>query len=282
MKPLSTELQTHLQGEVLTLAHCWKITRRDATVLGFTSHDQDIVYDSVTYYSSPGFTPSDITSNAELAVDHLDVEAVLDSSFMTEADIMAGLYDFAQLEVFLLNYRDLTQGALNLRTGWIGEVTVGRGYFVAEVRGLMQSLSQHIGELYSPSCRAKLGDSRCQVNMSGYTVTGTVTSVSNQRVFADSSRSEASGYFDFGKITFTSGANAGLSMEVKEFLQGDAIRLMLPMPHAITIGDTYSLQAGCDKTLSTCASRFSNAVNFRGEPHVPGIDNMLQTVSTRT
>jgi uncharacterized phage protein (TIGR02218 family) len=77
-----------------------------------------------------------------------------------------------------------------------------------------------------------------------------------------------------------SGANSGISMEVKEYTQGRMI-LALPMPNAITIGDNYTIQRGCDKTLTTCRDVFSNVVNFRGEPHVPGIDKMLETASTR-
>jgi uncharacterized phage protein (TIGR02218 family) len=53
------------------------------------------------------------------------------------------------------------------------------------------------------------------------------------------------------------------------------------MPFAVEEGDSYSLQAGCDKTLPTCITRFNNALNFRGEPFVPGTDKMLETSSTR-
>lgn len=281
MKPISANLKTHIAGEVTNLATCWKITRRDSVVLGFTDHDTDIMYDSVIYQAASGFSPSAVADNSELAVDNMDVEGVLDSASIAEADIHAGLYDFAEIEVFMINYLDTSQGILSLRTGWIGEVKYGKNRFVAEVRGLMQSFAQNIGQLYSPSCRAILGDSRCGINLSGYTVSSTVTSISDRQIFSDSTRAEAKGYFDSGKITFTSGNNNGLSMEIKTFTDG-VITMVFPLPYDIEIGDSYTMIAGCDKNFSTCVAKYNNAVNFRGEPHIPGIDRMLETAGTRS
>jgi uncharacterized phage protein (TIGR02218 family) len=156
------------------------------------------------------------------------------------------------------------------------------------VRGLTQSLSQTMGQLYSPSCRATLGDSRCKIDMTsgGNTVTGSITGVGSNIEFTDSTRTEASGSFTFGTISFTSGANNGLSMEIKEHLYstgtGGQLTLALPLPYPMLAGDTYSLTKGCDKTIATCFSRFNNVVNFRGEPLVPGLDRMLETAGTRS
>lgn len=281
MKPASANLTAHLALEVTTLATCWKLTRTDSTVMGFTDHDTDIVYDSVTYTAATGFTPTAVENNSNLAVDNLEIEGVLDSSAIAEEDINAGLYDYAQKEIFLVNYNDLSQGDLNLRTGWLGEVRYSKDQFVAEVRGLVQNLAQNIGDLYSPSCRALLGDSKCKINIASYTVTGSITSVADNQIFTDSSRTEDTGYFNFGKITFAGGGNNGLSMEVKEYTDDGKIILVFPMPYEVQAADTYSIHAGCDKNLDTCRDKFSNVVNYRGEPHVPGLDKMLETAGTR-
>jgi uncharacterized phage protein (TIGR02218 family) len=102
-------------------------------------------------------------------------------------------------------------------------------------------------------------------------VTGAVTSVSEaRRVFRDTSRTEATGYFTGGLLTWTSGSNKDATMEVKYHDGGiDEIQLVLPMSFNILVGDQYSVYAGCDKALTTCRDKFSNLVNFRGEPHVP-------------
>ena len=281
MKSVSTALADHLAGEVTSLATCWKVTRRDAQVLGFTEHDVDLLVEGVTYQAATGFTPTAIENSSALNVDNLDVEGLLDSGAITESDLLAGLYDFAEIEVFQVNHTAPDEGKLMLRLGWLGEVRVQNQQFVAEVRGLTQQLSQTIGALYSPLCRARLGDSRCGINLAAHTVTGSISSVASASQFGDALREEGAGTFNFGKITFTSGANNGLSMEVKEYVPGQFI-LVLPMPYLPAEEDTYTLSAGCDKTLATCAGRFSNAVNFRGEPHVPGLDRMLETAGTRS
>ena len=64
-------------------------------------------------------------------------------------------------------------------------------------------------------------------------------------------------------------------MEVKSYTVGQLV-LVLPMPYTIAVGNTYSLIAGCDKTFPTCRDRFSNVLNFRGEPYLPGLDSIVQ------
>lgn len=286
MKQISSQLAAHIAREVTTLCTCWLLTRTDGLVMGFTDHDSDLVISSVTYFAETGFTPSAVASNATMAVDNLEVEGMLSSGAILEADIMAGLYDFAAIQIFMVNYADLTQGILKLRSGWLGEVSLSRQHFTAEVRGLAQLLQQNIGELFSPSCRASLGDSRCKLNLSPYTVSTTVTSAASQQVFTASGLTGASGIYTLGIVTFTSGANAGLSMEVKEHTfvsgTGGTVTLSLALPYAIAASDAFTIVQGCDKTIGTCFNTFNNIANFRGEPAIPGIDKMLETSGTYT
>ncbi|MCE2926465.1 MAG: DUF2163 domain-containing protein [Rickettsiales bacterium] len=285
MKQISSALAAHIAGEVTTLATCWKLKRRDNVILGFTDLDRDITFETVLYKAATGFTPTAIESTANLSVDNLDVEGMISAASITEADIQAGRYDFAEIEIFKVNYLDLSQGALKLRRGWLGEVSLHKQHFVAEIRGLTQLLSQNIGELYSPSCRASFGDTRCKVNLAAHTVSGSITSLVSNQEFRDTARTEPSGIFSFGVITFTSGANQGLSIEVKEYvLSGGSgkITCALPMPFNLLAGDSYQLIKGCDKTAKTCHERYDNIINYRGEPSVPGIDKMLETAGTKS
>lgn len=281
MKTLTAGLAAHVALETTTMASCWKVTRAtDGQVLGFTSHDEDLVVSGVTYTAATGYKATAIQTTAQFAVDNLDIEGVLDSAGLLDVDLAAGLWDFSTVEIFEVNWADLTQGTLKQRKGWLGEVRTGRVGFVAELRGVMQKLQQSLGRLYGSGCDADLGDARCKVVLGGspslYTVSGAVTSVTSNRVFADSSRTEANGWFDQGKITWTSGENDDLSMEVKSYLlAGGAISLVLPMGYTVTIGDAYTMTAGCDKTFATCVSKFGNSVNFRGFPSVPGVKRLI-------
>jgi uncharacterized phage protein (TIGR02218 family) len=270
MKTASAGLDTHIGLNCSTLATCWKITATDATVRGFTNHTQDLTFNSQLYRSTNGFTPTSVSSSAGFPVDNLDVQAALILGIIDEDDFLSGKWDFADIEIFLVNYKDLTMDELKIRKGTLGELTVHRNHYVAEVRGLGQRLTKHLLNVYQPSCRADLGDSLCGVTIASFTVTGTVASVSSNRIFADTSRSEADDWFNFGKLTWTSGANNGREMEVKDFVNATGqIELWAPMFSDVEVGDTYSMFAGCDKDKATCKTKFSNIVNFRGEPFVP-------------
>ena len=115
------------------------------------------------------------------------------------------------------------------------------------------------------------------------TVTGAVTGVTDRRRFADTSLVEADGFWDFGVLTWSSGANAGLVMEVETYLQaGGAATLKLAMPFDIEPGDGYTLSAGCDKSLAACRDKFDNVENFRGfGVHLPGQEAMLRYPDAR-
>jgi uncharacterized phage protein (TIGR02218 family) len=276
-KSISANLLTHIQGEVATLAMCWKITRKDTTVLGFTTHIEDLTVSSVLYKAATGsYSSTTIKSTSDLSVDNLSLESVLESASITEEDLLAGKYDYAAVEIFLVNYADLTQGTLRLRSGTLGEVTTDGPRFTTELRGITQRLQQVIGRTYGKRCDADLFDSRCTVNPAGYTVNGTVSSFSSKSVFVGSAEPIRPG----GKQTWTSGLNNGLPMEIKS-ISGSTITLFQAMPYAIANGDAYTALAGCDKNLSTCKSPYNNVVNFQGFPHIPGPDKALSYPDAR-
>lgn len=279
MKPLSPEFNTHLQGEVTTLATCWKITRRDEVILSFTDHDKNLTFEELTYISVAGFTPSSIEAKDNLSVDNLDVQGMMYEGYITAPDLLAGKYDFAEVEIFLVNYQDLTQGRMLLKRGRIGEVTIQKSTFTAELRGIAESLQQTIGSLFQPSCRAILGDNKCKVNLASFSFTGTVTTSTSQQIFSSNALTQAAGYFTGGEVHWTSGNNTGLRMEIKEFASKEVV-LALAMPYSIQAGDEFTIIAGCDKTSGTCITKFSNIANFRGEPFVPGTDAMTTTAGT--
>jgi phage terminase large subunit-like protein len=77
--------------------------------------------------------------------------------------------------------------------------------------------------------------------------------------------------FLFGRLRYFSGANCGAASVILA-VSGDKVRVR-DLPRAeVVAGDIVELREGCDKRFQTCVSRFANAVNFRGEPHLPGND----------
>jgi uncharacterized phage protein (TIGR02218 family) len=282
-KTISPALKAHLAQEVTTICSCWQMTRLDGVSFYFTDHDQDLVVDGNTYLAALGYQRTAIQSSADMSVDNLDLQGLFDSSTLTVEDLRTGLFDFADIFIFVVNWADLTQGKLQMRRGKLGDiVATPSGTFTTQLRGLTQMLQQNVGELYTPWCRADLGDSRCKIDLvgGGWQKTATVASVVDEANFTITVTEPRAvdGWFNEGVVTFTSGANDGRSMEIKLWTQSvSAVHLHLPMPASIAIGDTLTLYPGCDKTVATCAGRFNNMPNFRGEPYVPGADAFLAT-----
>jgi uncharacterized phage protein (TIGR02218 family) len=280
MKTLDPDFATHIAQGVTTLCWCWKLTRNDSEVQGFTDHDSDVPFGGVTYLAASGFTASQIQSTLGLAVDNLEVSSALSSDDLNEADLAAGVYDSAAIEIWRVNWTDPSQRVL-MRAGTLGEVKRGRGAFQAEINGLAQQLNQPIGKAFGYACDADLGDSRCTIDLTDPTLngTGTVTSFSDARRFAASGLgSFADGFFTGGKLTWATGANAGRAIEVKRHavLAGNAsFELWQTMSEAIAASDTFTVTAGCDKQFSTCKAKFANVANFRGFPYMPGNDAVM-------
>lgn len=275
MKTISPALLTHIADNVTTMAYLWKAIRQDGEIFAFTSHDEPITFDGITYEASTGFLPSAVATNSGLAVDDVELEGILESPSITSDDLVAGRWDGAEIQLYKVNYKSLADGAIYLRRGWLGEVRAGKVSFVAELRGLAQKLQQQIGQNYSPSCRASFCDSRCKLVLDDYKFSGAITTATDSITFTDTSRTEADGYFNFGLVEFTSGNNMGVQREVKSFAAG-VITLELPMPFAMAVGDAYDIWRGCDKNFSTCKDTYDNVINFRGEPYVPTIDEQIK------
>jgi len=274
VKAIGAGLQSHLDSGATTMALCWKISRADGVVLGFTEHDLDLSFDGVVYAAATGFSASQIEQSLGLAVDNLNATGALSSSAITEHDLSRGAYDGAAVEILTVNWRDPSQRVV-LVAGSIGRVVRGKTGFEAEIRSAAHALGQATGRTYQYYCDADLGDARCTVALDNptFTGTGTVTSSLGPAITAAGIEAYADGWFAGGKLTWSSGANVGLAFEVKSHL-GGAIVLWAAPPETIEAGDTFDVVAGCDKAAGTCAAKFANLVNFRGFPHMPGNDTV--------
>jgi len=169
-----------------------------------------------------------------------------------------------------------------MRRGAIGQVRRGRLAFVAEVRSLAHILNQTVGRTFQHACDAELGDARCGVDLDdpAHKGTGSVTALAGDRSFTVSGLGGfAAGWFTLGRLTWTSGANAGRVAEVTshDVVAGARRLTLLEAPvRSIAVGDDFVVRAGCDKRLETCRDRFANVVNFRGFPHIPGQDTVIR------
>jgi uncharacterized phage protein (TIGR02218 family) len=277
MRTIDPALAAHFAGGATTLAHCWRMTRRDGLVLGFTDHDRDLTFDGALFAAASGLDATEATAELGLAVAGGEVAGALTADGLTEAGLEAGLFDAATVETFWVNWADPSERIL-LAKATIGEVRREDGAFTAELRSAAHRLNQAEGRLYGKRCDADLGDGRCRVDLGrpDLSTTAAVTMTDGRLSLTASAIAAAeAGRFTAGLLRFTSGANQGRAVEVKRHAAGGGLDLWRPMAEAIAPGDLFTVSAGCDKRFATCRDRFANAENFRGFPHIPGNDRIL-------
>jgi uncharacterized phage protein (TIGR02218 family) len=255
-------------------------TNRAARITGYTDWDQQFTLDKISYEPAIGYSPSTIKSSSDLAVDNIELQGIIDSEGITDADLIAGVYDYSILTFFMFDNMNPTNGDIvTIKRGRTGEVSMERDLFRAEFRGLATNLTQDTIQQYTPSCIVELGSPKCGFDISTLEITGTVSDLTNRRKFEDTTLTDADGFFDSGKIRWLTGNNAGVEIEVREYLLTDPINpnivLLDRMTADIQIGDTYSMTPGCNKSIAECRDVYENVINFRGFPHLPGLAEYL-------
>lgn len=259
-----------VDGDLTTVAFCWRIERRDGVTLGYTSHDRSFAIGGLVYRATPGMLPSAIALSDGFDDASLDVRGALSSEAITAADLAAGRWDGAAVSVFMADWRAPNAAPIEIGRGELGDVSIRRNAFEAELRGLAAALDGRVVEQTSPECRAELGDKRCRIDLAPLTHVARIAAVPSDTVL-ELSPLPAGLQFRLGRIRWLTGANSGLGIELAGCESG--VATLRDVPHfAPESGDLVEIVEGCDKSLETCSGRFANAANFRGEPHLPGMD----------
>ena len=260
-----------LEPELTTLAFCWRLERRDGVAIGFTSHDRDLTIGGIAYRAAPGMLPSAIELSDGLEAETLNVAGALSSAAITERDLADGRWDGAAVRLFLVDWTNPEGESVHLTRGALGEIAIRGAGFETEVRGPAALLERPVVEQTSPECRAALGDRRCRVDLAGRTRTVRVAAVVDEDTLDMSEAEPEANCYAYGRFRWIGGANSGLELPILSSA-GSRIVLRDPAPHPPSPGDLVELIEGCDKRFGTCTGRFGNAANFRGEPHLPGMD----------
>ncbi len=258
-----------INSSLTTLAFCWRLARRDGVVLGFTSHDADVMINGLMYRASPGMIPSAIERSAGFDADAMELAGVLTSDALTDDDLASGRWDGAQLELFAVNWEAPEDDPIPLITGSLGAVDMKGISFSAEMKGATARFDRIVVEETSPECRASLGDRKCRVDMAGRVDVIPIAGVADNVVTL--STPVPNSIFASGRLRWLDGKNAGLTSTILDH-QGDVLILSDAPYFPAAPGSRIELTQGCDRRFATCATRFNNAINFRGEPHLPGND----------
>ncbi len=270
-------LHAHLRGGHTTVCRAWTVVRKDGLVLGFTDHDRDLVVDGVACRADTGMTARALQQTTGLSVDNSEAFGALSDAAITEADVLAGRFDGAEVRAFLVNWTAPGDWLLQF-CGSFGEITRSGGSFRAELRGLSEVLNRPQGFAFQPRCSAVLGDVRCRFATStpGYHAEGAVEGSEDDQIFQLAGFTAFDDrWFEHGRFEMLTGMAAGLVGVIKSDRRsatGRRIELWQGVGAAVAAGDQYRIIAGCDKAARTCRAKFANYLNFRGFPHIPGDD----------
>lgn len=282
MKTATPELVALLNSSTqFLMTDLFAFTLASGTVLRYTTADKTIVFASNTYScKGPLITRGRVRVVRGLEVDTLDLNVMakydnpyhtIDGDPFVSASI-AGALDGAKvlLEKAFLTSWDLEPiGTVVLFSGRVSDVSGSGTKLRVNVKSDIELLNTKLPRnLYQASCVHTVYDTGCAVTKSAHTVMGAVTGNDGTGQWLQSDRTDIDAWFDQGVITFITGLNAGLKRTVKAYSSGE-FSFALPLPNAPQVGDTFSVFPGCDKTQSTCQSKFDNLLRFRGYPYIP-------------
>jgi len=236
---------------------------------GATDRDEDIVTGGIEYKVSLGYTPSNLDTDNDLAPGNSEVEGFLSSIGVNRSLIENGVFDNAFLE-WMLYDSDTDTVVKTILSGYWGQCQMFNNRYVAEFRSLSQVLQNPVVELISRTCKATFCDAKCGLDIATYTRSGIVTAANIDKLYFEASAiTETDNFFKYGYVIWKSGNNDNGESEVAQSDENGNFRLFEPASYSIHVGDTFHLVEGCDKLKSTCIG-FSNIVNFRGMPDLPG------------
>lgn len=287
MKAALTPLRNLLNSGQFFVADVYTFTLVDGTILRYTSFDRDISNGGNLFLSTgPRIERSRGHWKIGVEVDQMEItiypqstDTVSGQTFM--AAVRLGLFDGAEVKVeraFMASLASIAAssfaidpavGTVVIEIGRVGSVEAESVTVKITLNSHLELLNQSLPRnIYQPGCVHTLFDAGCTLLKSTFTFARTVTAGATASRIPMTDGAHSAGYFDLGTVTFTSGANNGISRSIKRW-DAVALDLLTPLPAAPSNGDTMNVTAGDDKTQATCTTKFSNANNFRGFPYIP-------------
>lgn len=254
-------------GEVTSMALCWQLERCDGAGIALTSHDRSLAHNDVCFEPAPGMMPASIVRSLGLEPDSSEVAGALSSDALDARDLELGRWDHAAVQLTACDWQ--TEGSpIVLLGGEIGTVAIKDEAFTADLLGAASKLDAAVCPATSAECRAHFGDKDCRIDLAGRTIVAMVTAAEGGTLTLDQ---QVDDRFVLGRARYLSGANCGIATVILSS-SGNSIWVRDLPRAAVEEGTRIELREGCDRRFATCVSRFDNAVNFRGEPHLPGND----------
>jgi len=285
MKTASVPLIDHLaSARLLLTADLIAITLSGGNTYRFCNRDLVLTADAQTWIGgTPLFQRTGTRRTLGIEVGTLTLTVTylpgdLLGTTLWSNVMCTGLLDGAEVTIRRGYWADWAQpavGTLHVFDGRVSDIEGG----APELKITLRSATELFGtkvprSLYQAGCRNTLYDTlTCKALKTEISCNAAAGAT---RVRIGTALTQADGWFTGGIIRGVTGANAGVIRGVKQhILTGGAVIVAEPWPVAPASGDGFLVAAGCDHTRATCAAKFNNAVNFRGEPYTPSPETTL-------
>ena len=291
MKNVTSDTLDVLATRNFFKADLYTFTLSTGDVLRYTSTDIDITFGGNTWScggrngaliergSDTGGNRALCTWKIGLEVGTLQFDVIPRSALVLDVPFLSacrkGFFDGADFQLQRFVSAGAKSGTIPMFDGRVAEIDAGRSYATFNIVDYRELLDQNVPrELYQASCLHSFCDSGCTLNRASFTVAGTVASGSTAGLI-NTSLAAATGAYDLGSITFTSGTNIGLSRSVKTYTHASpsTVAVTSPFPDDPAPGDTFTIFKGCDRTMTQC-SAYGNLSNFKGFPYIPSADTV--------
>lgn len=288
MRPLSPAAKAALADN--HRAWCVRVQRLDGAVQGYTSHDRVISIAGVDYRPQSGIIPSNYRSDLKAEAASSEFTGFFDDAEISEQDILRGVLDGAIVTVFVCSWLSPPTAIDNstcliLSVGGLGKARWTNRQFTLEMLSRETKFQQDLRKTTQPTCRATLGDAACGKAISPYRWRGAVSAIAQNLDITASVVSQGgsaqptnNGYYTNGRVLWITGANTGNRGKIRTHA-GGALSLLAEPFFPIAVGDEFWCDVGCNKSLSECNTKFSNHLNFRGEPFIPGPNALTRSPS---
>jgi len=276
-------------GRTSIMADLFTITLSDGTVLTWTSHDKDLVIGPYTYSAlGPIIDRSKWGIKNVIDVPEMEVIIMSNGSDMPDGSnikLLAhnGFFDYSTFllsRVFMPVEGDTSLGTVDLFMGNTAEVTIDDISITLSVKGANHQLAQYMPRnTYNIGCTHSLYDTGCAPNpgqpnggpsRAANTYTNTVgAGSSTSQIFWGSTAPSIYANLPLGYVTFTSGVNKGTTVGIETATSG-YFTLVYPLFQASSVGDTYTVTTGCDRSRGPNGCQFyNNLLHYRGFPYIP-------------
>lgn len=303
MKPAGSSLATYLDASTASgfLAHLFAFTAAGTTTY-YTDHSANITVNGHTYLAggvsnrplfqvvgrsqASGMDPGEIRIVMRGGTDALWGGKSLQKAAM-DRDFDSVTVRVERIFGAALGTPDTSMGSLPLHEGPISRVKIGSFSIEITVADWREGWSRPFPKrILQPGCNWQFGSTECGISLASHTFTGySVTGTSTTALLTSSSvAGKATGYFTLGTIVFNGNVTAalgGVKRGVADHGASGVVTFDRPLPVAAASGDTFTIVAGCPKTLVACgfngsAGKFGviNEANFGGFPFVPNPDTV--------